>query len=146
MQVGTYYQLDCGSGITPERLAEQRADPANAVLFGMNWGYIQGCPAWDSDLGDDFRQNFETDIPTLIVHGTWDTSTPYENALELVPFFKNSKFVPVIRGPHGSIRAAMNSSDEFRAGILHFAASGDWSQVPDTVSLPPVRFRTPGSG
>jgi pimeloyl-ACP methyl ester carboxylesterase len=144
-RTASYFQLDCGSGITPERLAEQRADPANAVLFRMNWGYIEGCPAWDSDLGDGFRQNFETDIPTLIVHGTWDTSTPYENALELVPFFRNSKFVPVIRGPHGSIRAAMNSSDEFRAGILHFAASGDWSQVPDTVSLPQIRFRTPGS-
>jgi len=144
-RTASYFQLDCGSGITPERLTEQRADPANSVLFMMNWGYIEACPAWDSDLGDDLRQNFETDIPTLIVNGTWDTSTPYENALELVPFFKNSKFIPVIRGPHGSIRAAMNSSDEFRAGILHFAATGDWGQLPDTVVLPQVRFRVPGS-
>ncbi|MEJ2204147.1 MAG: alpha/beta fold hydrolase [Gemmatimonadota bacterium] len=140
-----FFQLDCGSGITPERLAEQRADPANAVLYRVNWEYIEGCPAWESDLGDGFRQNFETDIPTVIAHGTWDTSTPYENALELHPFFKNSKFIPVIRGPHGAIRAAMESSDVFRAGILHFAATGDWTQLPDTVVLPPVRFRVPAS-
>jgi pimeloyl-ACP methyl ester carboxylesterase len=144
-RTASYFQLDCGSGITPERLADQTADPANDVLFRMNWGYIEGCPAWDSDLGDGFRQNFETQIPTVIVHGTWDTSTPYENALELVPFFENSKFIPVIRGPHGSIRAAMDSSDEFRSGILHFAGTGDWAQLPDTVSLPTVRFRIPES-
>ena len=141
----SYFMLDCGSGITPQRLAEQNADPATAILFRMNWTYIAGCPVWGSDLGDDFRQNFETQIPTVIVHGTWDTSTPYENALELVPYFKNSKFIPVIRGPHGAIRAAMSASHEFRTGILHFAASGDWSQLPDTVTMPPVRWRVPGS-
>jgi len=142
----SYFQLDCGSGITPQRLAEQQANPANEVFFGMNWGYIAGCPAWDSDLGDDFRQNFETEIPAVIVHGTWDTSTPLENALELLPFFKESRFIPVVRGPHGAIRAAMDTSQEFRAGILHFAATGDWTELPDTVWLPPVDFRVPGSG
>ncbi len=126
-----------------ERFAEQTADAANEVLR-MNFTYIAGCPAWDSDLGDDFRQNFDTDIPTVIAHGTWDTSTPFENALELVPHFKNSKFIPVVRGPHGAIRAAMGASDEFRTGVLHFAATGDWGQLPDTVWMPEVRFRVPG--
>ena len=103
----SFFMLDCGSGITPHRLAEQNADPAMAILSRMNWVYVAGCPVWGSDLGDDFRQNFTTQIPTVIVQGTWDTSTPYENALELVPYFKNSKFIPVIRGPHGAIGAAM---------------------------------------
>jgi len=144
-RTASYFQLDCGSGITPERLAEQAADPANTVLFRMNWTYTAGCPAWDSDLGNGFRQNFDTEIPTVIAHGTWDTSTPYENALELTPYFKNNKFIPVIRGPHGAIQAAMSASEEFRAGILHFAVTGDMTQLPDTVTLPAVRFRVPGS-
>jgi hypothetical protein len=33
-------------------------------------------------LGDAFRKNVASDIPTLLVHGTWDTSTPIENALD----------------------------------------------------------------
>lgn len=143
-RTASYFQLDCGSGITPDRLSEQTSDPANGIIFGMNWGYIQGCSAWDSDLGDEFRQNFDTDIPAVIVHGTWDTSTPYENALELLPHFKDSKFIPVIRGPHGSIRAAMDASEEFRVGLFHFAATGDRSMLPDTVWMPPARFRAPG--
>jgi pimeloyl-ACP methyl ester carboxylesterase len=144
-RTASYFMLDCGSGITPQRVAEYDSDPAMAVLTRMNWNYVAGCSVWGSDLGDDFRQNFETAIPTVIVQGTWDTSTPYENALELVPYFKNSKFIPVIRGPHGAIRAAMNASEKFRTGILHFAASGDTPQLPDTVTMPPVRWRVPGS-
>jgi hypothetical protein len=111
----------------------------------MNWGYIARCPAWESDLGNDFRQNFDTEIPTVIAHGTWDTSTPFENSLELVPHFKNSKFIPIVRGPHGAIRAAMRASGEFRSGILNFAATGDWTSLPDTVWLPPTPFRVPTS-
>jgi pimeloyl-ACP methyl ester carboxylesterase len=109
----------------------------------LNRNYLAGCPVWESDLGDAFRQNFETSIPTVIVHGTWDTSTPYENALELVPFFKNSKFVPVIRGPHGAIRAARRASKVFDEGILRFAATGDWSHVPDQVEMPAVEWVVP---
>ena len=82
----------------------------------LGWGYLAGCPVWPSDLGDEFRQNFETDIPAVIAHGTWDTSTPFENALELVPFFTNSKFIPVIRGPHGAIVAARQGIGRVRQG------------------------------
>ncbi len=139
----SFFMLDCGSGITEERLAEFLADPAANVFRRMNWHYIQGCPVWGSDLGDAFRQNFETEIPTVIAHGTWDTSTPYENALELIPYFKNSTFIPIIRGPHGAIRAAMKSSEEFTAGILHFAATGDTSKLPEVVEMPPVEWTIP---
>jgi pimeloyl-ACP methyl ester carboxylesterase len=142
-RTASYFMLDCGSGITPERLAEYDADPASQILGRMNWGYIAGCPVWGSDLGDEFRQNFETSIPTVIVHGTWDTSTPYENALELVPYFKNSKFIPVIRGPHGAIQSAMRVSEEFKTGIMRFAATGVASQLPDEVEMPPAKWIVP---
>ena len=109
----------------------------------MNWGYTAGCSVWGSDLGDEFRQNFETDIPTVIVQGTWDTSTPYENALELAPYFKNSKFIPVNRGPHGALIAALRVSEQFRKGIMKFAETGDMSELPDKVEMPPVEWIIP---
>jgi len=87
-------------------------------------------------MGDAFRQNFETDIPTLIVHGTWDLSTPYENALELLPYFTNSKFVTVKRGPHGSLNAAMEVSESFANAVWAFATTGDMSALPDEVEIP----------
>ena len=139
----SYWMLDCGSGITQELLEEYKADPAVKIIGLGSWGYRAGCPVWGSDLGDEFRQNFETNIPTVIVHGTWDTSTPYENALELVPFFKKSKFIPVIGGPHGAIRAAMRASEIFSRGIMHFTATGDMSKLPDKVEMPPVKWIVP---
>jgi pimeloyl-ACP methyl ester carboxylesterase len=132
----SYFSLDCASGITQERLERYKSDPGWEILGDMAWKYTAGCPVWKVDLGDGFRQNFETDIPTLIVNGTWDTSTPYENALELVPYFKQSKFVTVKRGPHGSIRAAMAESDSFAEGIWEFAKSGDTKGLPDQVEIP----------
>lgn len=141
----SFYMLDHGSGITPEREAEMKSDPAVEILGDINSHYTMNREVWGSDLGDEFRQNFETDIPTVIVHGTWDTSTPYENALELVPYFKNSKFIPVIRGPHGAIRVAMNASERFRKGVMHFAATGDMSELPDKVEMPPVDWVIPES-
>ncbi len=140
-RTASYWMLDCGSGITPNRLAEHDADPAMDLLGRMNWGYKTGCSVWDSDLGDDFRQNFETEIPTVIVHGTWDTSTPYENALELVPFFKNSKFIPVLRGPHGAIQAAFRTSESFKKALFKFAATGDTTDLPEQVEIPQPEWK-----
>lgn len=118
------------------------ADPANEVLE-TGWGYVNGCPCWDSDNGDDFRMNFETQIPTVIVQGTWDGSTPLENALELAPYFKDLKFVTLKRGPHGAIKAAMRHSEEFRQSLLKFAASGDDSDLPDEMELPKLEWVVP---
>jgi len=142
-RTASYWMLDCGSGITAKRLAEYNADPSLKIVGRKNWGYITGCSVWGSDLGDEFRKNFETNIPTIIVHGTWDTSTPYENALELVPYFKNSKFIPLIRGPHGAIRAAMRVNKKFKKGIMKFASTGDMSELPDRVEMPPVDWVIP---
>ncbi|WP_372751661.1 alpha/beta hydrolase [Labilibaculum sp.] len=141
-KTASYYMLDCGSGITAERLKEYMADPANKVLE-TGWGYRNGCPCWESDNGDEFRTNFETNIPTLIVQGTWDRSTPYENALELAPYFKDLKFVTLKRGPHGAIRAAYDYSEEFKAGILKFAESGDSSGLDDEMELPKLKWVIP---
>jgi pimeloyl-ACP methyl ester carboxylesterase len=143
-RTASYFSLDCGSGITPERWAEYESDPAVALIGTLNESYLRGCPVWGTDLGNEFRQNFETDIPTVIVHGTWDTSTPYENALELIPFFTNSRHVPVFRGPHGSIVAARRASEEFDRAILKFAATGDWSDLPESVEIPEPEWMVPG--
>lgn len=131
-----YFSLDCASGITPERLTAYRESEGWRILGDINWKYTAGCEVWDVDLGDAFRQNFVTEIPTVIVHGTWDTSTPIENARELQPYFKNSTFVTVKRGPHGATRAAISASSEFRDGIWHFVRTGDPSNLPESVELP----------
>ena len=138
-----FFMLDCGSGISPERESILDADVANDIVGRLGFFYQSACPVWDSDLGDDFRQNFDTEIPTVIVHGNWDLSTPLENALELAPHFKNGKLIIVQRGTHGALREALRASDEFREALLEWFATGDMSGLPDGVELPAVDWVTP---
>jgi pimeloyl-ACP methyl ester carboxylesterase len=142
-RTASYFVLDCGSGITPAREATLKADRAVDVLGEVNLDYQAACPVWHSDLGDDFRKNFETAIPTLIVYGTYDVSTPQENAFELAPFFKAHTLVKVVGGSHGSLDDAMKASPDFRRAVMKFAQTGDRSDVPAQVDLPAVEWVVP---
>ena len=142
-RTASYFMLDCGSGISPERKQQLDSDPDIPTIGNLGAFYDSACRAWDADLGDEFRQNFDTDIPTAIVHGTWDTNTPYENALELAPHFKNSKLVTVEGGSHGALGEAMRHSESFRGAIGHFLRTGDLSQLPEKVELPEIEWEIP---
>lgn len=140
----SFFMLDCGSGISAARAARLRADTAIAVVGDLGWWYRVNCAVWPSDLGEAFRRNFATDIPTVFVHGSWDTSTPLENARELAPFFKNLHFVLVKGGSHGALAQALQASPAFRAQLIRFFATGDMSGLPGEVALPPVQWVVPG--
>ena len=142
-QVASYFMLDCGSGITPQRAERYFNDPAIAVLGDINWSYRVNCEVWNSDLGDAFRQNFDTDIPTVIVHGNWDTSTPLENAQELEPHFTDLHFVLVKGGSHGALVQAMNADPEFKKQIIEFFATGERDGLPAEFTMPPVAWVIP---
>ena len=142
-KTASYWALDSSSGISQRRRSEIESDPATAILGNINWSYAAGSPVWKVDLGDDFRKNTETKIPTVIVHGTWDTQTPYENALELALYFKEHKFVTVERGSHGAINEAQALVPGFRRSLLHFIESGDSSRLPDKITLPAPRWTVP---
>ncbi|TDJ70395.1 MAG: alpha/beta hydrolase [Planctomycetota bacterium] len=140
----SFFMLDCGSGISAERLAQLLADPAAEIVGPLGGFYETTCAVWDSDVGDDFRTDFETDIPTVIVHGTWDTSTPFENAVELAPCFTRSKFVVVEGGSHGALGEARRASESFHAALMKFVATGDLEGLPELVELPPLDWAIPG--
>ncbi len=141
LPTAAFFMLDCGSGISPARAGRMLEDPGVEVVGNLGWFYQVTCPAWDADLGDEFRENFDTDIPTVIVHGNWDISTPLENALELAPHFKVRRFVLIERGTHGALSEALAASDEFRLALERFVTTGDMSDLPEKVVLPPVEWR-----
>lgn len=139
----SFWLLDCASGITDERADELFRDPAREVVGPTAWFYRVGCPAWGVDLGDEFRTSFETAVPTLVVHGDWDLSTPYENALEIMPSFTEGKLVRVERGTHGALDEAMEASESFRADVVRFLRTGRMDGIPERVELPPVNWIVP---
>ena len=90
-----------------------------------------------------FRTNFDTQVPTVIIHGNWDISTPLENALELVPHFKRSRFVLVNGGTHGALGEAMAADSTFREALMRFYRTGEMSGVPSRVDLPAIEWEIP---
>ena len=139
----SFFVLDCGSGITAARLKEYTTDPAIPYIGDRSTFYQSACPPWKADLGDSFRAYFDTRIPTVIVQGDRDMSTPYENALELAPHFKQSKLVTVIGGSHGALREALDADSAFATAIWSFVRTGNLAGLPDSVKLPPVAWKLP---
>lgn len=143
IMTASYYMFDCGSGITHARDVAIRGEKEARYVGGRNDEYNAVCELWPSNNGDVFRTNFRTSIPTVMVQGNWDTSTPMENSLEMRPFFTNSKYVLVKAGSHGSLVEARAASDVFARGLIKYFATGDMSGIPETVELPPVKWVLP---
>ncbi|MGH8110021.1 MAG: alpha/beta fold hydrolase [Arenimonas sp.] len=135
-----HYMMDCSSGISASRRKQYADDPATRLLGDINVEYDYLCDAWPSvDLGDDFRSNATVDTPTLILHGTWDTSTPIENAREVAAALPSSHLVEVRGGTHGVLYNLYSHDPPAREWIRAFLA-GEKTAFPSTVDLPAVEF------
>ncbi|MBR9990893.1 MAG: alpha/beta fold hydrolase, partial [Gemmatimonadetes bacterium] len=136
-----HYSMDCASGISPDRATRYAADPARAILGDVNFEYAAFCDVWPArDPGAAFRASVVSDIPTLIVHGTWDTSTPIENAREVVATLRHGWLIEVDGGTHGALTNLFSHWDPAYDSIGAFLR-GETIEFPATVTLPPVRFR-----
>jgi pimeloyl-ACP methyl ester carboxylesterase len=99
-----HFSMDCASGISSQRLQAVRDDPARSLLGNLSLEYETVCPVWPAEnLGEPFRSRVVSSAPTLIIHGTWDTSTPIENARDAAAALSNSQLVEVVGGNHGAL-------------------------------------------
>lgn len=99
-----HFSMDCASGASEGRRQHSRTSAARRILGDINFEYAVACDVWPfDDPGPSYRANVVSDIPTLIIHGTWDTSTPIENAREVAASLKAATLVEVIGGNHGAL-------------------------------------------
>lgn len=143
LQDAAYYQIDCSSGISDARKQQLASDEGVSLVGNLHANYETVCQPWDADLGAAFRASFTTDVPAVLVHGDWDTSTPFENAATVRSFFNNHRFVHVVGGSHGAFREAKEDVEGFEALVHNWMATGDYTAVPEKVTLPPLDWRAP---
>lgn len=131
-----HWSMDCASGISPVRRNRYRAAPAVPLLGVINREYVMLCDLWPArDLGSAYRADLVSSIPTLIVHGTWDTSTPIENAREVAATLRNAQLITVIGGNHGALYNLYEHWPPMRAQMRAFL-SGHHVKLPSRVVMP----------
>lgn len=134
------FTMDCASGVSPDRAARYATDPATEILGDVNIAYSAVCDAWQApDLGPEFRAPIVSSIPTLLLHGTWDTSTPIENAREVASTLSNAQLVEVVEGGHGAIYNLLEHWSPMRSQLGRFLRANE-VRFPSRVILPPVSF------
>lgn len=137
--------MDSASGISAERRRRIQNDPAREILGDINFDYAMTEGLWNAaELGDAFRENIESDIPTLLVHGTWDTSTPIENARDVVRSLKNAHLIEVVGGTHGALYNLYEQWPPMH-GLVRKFMTGKNVEFPDHVDMPPAKFPEPST-
>ncbi|NET31176.1 MAG: alpha/beta fold hydrolase [Cyanothece sp. SIO1E1] len=132
--------MDFASGMSKTRRIKLENDPAREYLGDINWDYTLLEDQWEvKDLGDQFRSTVYSDIPTLLVHGTWDTSTPLENAKEVLAGLSQGQLIQVVGGGHGAL---YNLYEHWPAiyPLLEKFVKGKPVDFPKEVDLGPVSY------
>lgn len=136
---------DSSLGVSAQREHQLRTDPATEWLGTWNFeANIQSAPDWPTpDMGDAVRLPRVSSIPVVLVHGDWDTSTPIENTLGLLPYFPNGRAVLVHRAGHDGAFYQLRESPEAKQAIYEFLRTGETRGLPAEASLAAPKFEVP---
>jgi pimeloyl-ACP methyl ester carboxylesterase len=133
-----FFMMDCASGISAERLERIRNSPlekqAGETLGDLNVVY-SSCDVWRSpDLGVQFRSPLVSNVPVLLVQGTWDASTPFGNAVEVAAGLSHATLLRVEGGTHFALVDAFGSWPPMRSLLERFLR-GRPTTVPSSIQL-----------
>ena len=129
--------MDAASGISAGRWAQvQREAKSSYIGRTTNFPFPDINPVLPvGDLGDEFRREVESDIPTLFLAGTLDGRTLYQSQLELAANFTNASLLTIDGAGHNLYM----SHPEIPGKIIDFLQG---KPVPSqTLSLPPLEFQ-----
>lgn len=136
---------DSSLGVTAAREHQLRTDPAVDLLG--TWDFeanIASAPDWPTrDMGDAVRAPVASTIPVVFVHGDWDTSTPIENTLGLLPYFPNGHAILVHRAGHDGTFYQLRGEPAAKKAIYDFLRTGRMDGLPVAVTVPLPKFELP---
>lgn len=137
--------IDSSLGVTAEREHLLRTDSAVELLGTWNFeANIASAPDWPTrDVGDALRKPVPSTIPVVFVHGDWDTSTPIENTLGLLPYFPNGHAILVHRGGHDGTFYLLRGEPAAKRAVYEFLRTGKTAGLPHEVTLPVPGFALP---
>ncbi|MEM6414694.1 MAG: alpha/beta hydrolase [Pseudomonadota bacterium] len=129
--------FDCASYISSAR--RKRLEETAPKRFPNNTeDMLVYCSGWGVEpLPESFQAGTILKTPGLFVQGTYDTSTPYENAIEMLDQFPNAELVTIHGGSHGALWEALDAREEFASEVANWLSGGD---APPDLRLDPIPF------
>ena len=128
---------DISSGVSKAR-QRQIQNEAKTALLGdiVNFPISEmGDVFGNADLGDEYRSQIKTDVPTLFVSGVLDNNTQPFQADEVRKSFKNSTHIVIDNAGHES----MLTDAQVQQTMVQFLRGEDVSKVK--IALPPLKFQ-----
>jgi pimeloyl-ACP methyl ester carboxylesterase len=129
--------MDISSGVSKARQSQIQKEAKTALLSDIvnfpisEMGDVFGNP----DLGDAYRSQIKTDVPTLFVSGVLDNNTQPFQADDVRRTFKNSTHIVIDNAGHES----MLTDPQVQQTMVQFLRGEDVSKVK--IALPPLKFQ-----
>lgn len=145
------YSVDNSIGISKSRDLKLADEPENRWL-AINTGFRSVRDLFSNiDVGDDFRSDQRSVVPTLLVSGDLDWSTPIENAQHALRFLDRGHLVTVKGATHCPLNREEQilsqhpeSVDQIRRFLdLDFdkqTPEDYFSTLPTSIELAPIEF------
>lgn len=128
--------IDNSIGSSEEMDREIRQDPARDILGPINQDYFTTRDLSPTPVVDaSFREPVPIPVPTLVIQGTLDRSTPVENALFLEPSLEAGHLLIVDGGTHMAIDEVWRFCPEIAQEVTEFLRTGDVVGIPERISL-----------
>ena len=138
--------VDNSLGITETRQKKIESEPAYRWLGDLNRFYKATRDLTPtSEVSNEFRQFDVSQTPLLMIHGTLDLATPFENALEMLQYFPQSHLITVKGGTHFASYQAADVDPRFLEYLSTFMNSRDpeteFIKIPSVISLPALQLK-----
>ncbi|MDF1743300.1 MAG: alpha/beta hydrolase [Gimesia sp.] len=138
--------VDNSLGVTGHRQKKLESDPAYRWLGDPNWFYKATRDVTPTPVvNDEFRQLVVRQTPVLLIHGTLDLATPYENAEEMLQYFPKGHLITVKGGTHFATYHAASVDPRFLEYLSTFMDSSDpetaIKKIPSEILLPELQLK-----
>jgi pimeloyl-ACP methyl ester carboxylesterase len=135
----TAAMMDCSSGVSKQRQEQIRREAGETLLGdAINFPFPEGCDVWGNpDLGDSYRSQVNSTVPTLLISGALDGFTPVSNGEEVAKGLSNSVHVIIDGGGHEDLLTRTQKAKEV---ILEFMKGAP--VTTKSISFPPIKFKT----
>ena len=134
--------IDCSLYPSGPREDELLADRAKGLIGEINERYFAVCDQLAlPKVSESFLAPLNIDIPALFFHGTWDTQTPLENALQIAPGFSDAHLIVVDGAGHTVLRDVYATNpDTAGLTIKQFLRGEAIEGAPARVTLPALDY------